>query len=101
VTDEPAKHISEALGGSRREPVTADVRVERERVRNLVQSVAACYNSLAGQARESARRDELEQERDRYDRELRRVAVMSAAERRVVLAEYPELLARLRAQLDG
>jgi len=59
MPDEPAKHISEALGGRPVEPLSDAERVERERVRNLVQSVASCYSSLVAQATDPGRRAEL------------------------------------------
>ncbi|WP_350274451.1 hypothetical protein [Kribbella sp. HUAS MG21] len=94
------KHLTEALGGQPVEPLSAAERLERERVRNLVQSVAACYNSLVGQATDPDRRAEFAERLAFHDAELRRIDTMPAAERRTVLSTYPELLARLRAELD-
>ncbi|MEV6271273.1 hypothetical protein AB0L64_29200 [Kribbella sp. NPDC051936] len=100
MPDEPAKHISEALGGRPVEPLSDAERVEWERVRNLVQSVASCYNALVAQATDPGRRAELSERLAVHDAELRRIDAMPAAERRTVISTYPELLTRLRAELD-
>jgi len=100
MPDEPAKHISEALGGRPVEPLSDAERVERERVRNLVQSVASCYSSLVAQATDPGRRAELSERLAGHDAELRRIDTMPTAERRTVIGTYPELLTRLRAELD-
>ncbi|MGW5192218.1 hypothetical protein ACWEOO_23445 [Kribbella sp. NPDC004138] len=101
MPDELTKHITEALGGRRVEPLGHEERVERERVRTLVQSVASIYNSLVAQATDPDRRAELVERLAYHDGELRRLDAMPAAERRTVIGTYPELLARLRAELDG
>jgi hypothetical protein len=101
MPDGDGKHITAALGGIPAEPLSDAERVERERVRNLVQSVASCYNSLASQATDPDRRAELVARLDFHDDELRRLDAMPAAERRTVISTYPGLLARLRAELDG
>jgi hypothetical protein len=43
----PGRHITEALGGQPGEPLSPAERVERERVRTLIQAVASCCNTLA------------------------------------------------------
>ncbi|MEU8221152.1 hypothetical protein [Kribbella sp. NPDC048915] len=101
MSDESKKHLTDALGGQPIPPPSAAERVERERVYNLVRGVLTCYNSLIARETDEARRAELEAEQKIYTDEFRRHAAMTAAERRVVLAEYPELLARLQAELDG
>jgi hypothetical protein len=100
MPDEPRKHLTEAIGGRLVEPLTHEQREEQERVRNLVRSVASCYNSLVGQATDPDRRAELVEQLAFHDAELRRLDVMPVAERRTVIGTYPALLARLRAELD-
>ena len=95
------KHITEALGGPRIEPLSHEERVEHERARNLIRAVLACYNSLVNQETDESRRTELEAQRDLHTERFRRGPALPAAERREVLDTYPELLARLRAELDG
>ncbi|MET9274366.1 hypothetical protein [Kribbella sp. NPDC003557] len=98
---EPTNHITEALGGRRVEPLSHEERVERERVRTLVQSVASCYSSLVAQTSDADRRAELAERLAFHDAELRRIDAMPGAERRIVIGTYPALLTRLRAELDG
>ncbi len=74
-------------------------RTERERVRNLIQTVAACYNALAGQETDTSRRAELTAKLAFYDDVFRRRDTMSADERREVLRTYPVLLEQLRAEI--
>lgn len=99
--DEPTKHITEALGGRRIEPLGRDELVEFERVRNLIRAVVTCYNSLISRETADARRAELEAERDSQVARFRRGFELTADERREVLDGYPELLVRLRADIDG
>jgi hypothetical protein len=96
---EPGKHITEALGGRPDRPPSGDERVERERVKNLIQSVASCYNTLVNAETDADRRTELAAKLAFYDDEYRRRATMSAEERREVLRTYPETLRRLRAEI--
>lgn len=100
MPDGDGKHLTAALGGQPVEPLSHAERVERERVRNLVRSVASCYNSLVGQATDPDRRAELVEQLAFHDAELRRLDAMPGAERRTVISTYPALLARLRAELD-
>ena len=101
MPDGDGKHLTAALGGQPVEPSSDAERVERERVRTLIQSVASCYNSLVAQASDAARRAELAERLAFHDAELRRIDAMPGAERRTVIGTYPALLARLRAELDG
>jgi len=101
MPDGDPKHLAAALGGQPVEPLSDAERVERERVRNLVQSVASCYNSLVSRTTDSVRRAEFAERLAFHDAELRRLDAMPAAERRTVISTYPALLARLRAELDG
>ncbi|TCC31319.1 hypothetical protein [Kribbella sindirgiensis] len=101
MPDEPRKHLTDAVGGRAGVPLSDVERVEWERARNLVQSVASCYNSLVSQATDPDRRAELAAELAFHDGELRRLGTMSGAERRTVIGTYPDLLARLRTELDG
>ncbi|TCO44509.1 hypothetical protein EV646_110223 [Kribbella antiqua] len=94
------KHIAEALGGDPVVPPNDEERVERERVRNLIETVAACYHTLANRELDTGRRTELTAKLAFYDAELRRLHSMSADERREVIRTYPELLRRLRAEID-
>ncbi|MET9274364.1 hypothetical protein [Kribbella sp. NPDC003557] len=93
------KHITEALGGRAVAPLSDDDRVERERVRDLVQAVAGCYHTLVAQ--QAGANAELAAKLDFHDAEFRRRDTMSAAERAEVLRSYPALLAELRAEIDG
>ncbi|MFD3406174.1 hypothetical protein ACFWUU_36150 [Kribbella sp. NPDC058693] len=97
--EEPRKHITEALGGRYVAP-SDEERVERERVRNLIQAVLSCYRALVSQEADETRRAELQAEEALYTEESRRQISMSAAERQEVLRTYPDLLARLRADLS-
>ncbi|GAA1152986.1 hypothetical protein GCM10009630_59200 [Kribbella jejuensis] len=101
MPDEVRKRLTDALGGRPVPPHGPAERVERERVRTLLQSVASCYNSLAARETDPERRAELVAQVGFQDNELRRLDAMSGAERRTVISTYPELLARLRAELDG
>ncbi|MGW7684850.1 hypothetical protein ACWGID_29185 [Kribbella sp. NPDC054772] len=101
MPDDPQQHITEALGGAPLAPLTAVERIEQERVRTLIQTVASCYNSLVARESDEARRTELVEHRDRADDAYHRVSSMSAEERAEVLATYPELLTRLRGDLDA
>ena len=101
MPDEARKHLTDAFGGRRVTPPSAAERVERERVRTLIQSVASCYNSLAAQEPDPDRRAELVAQVAVQDEELRRLDQLSDAERRTVISTYPKLLAQLRAELDG
>lgn len=101
MPDEPTKHITEALGGRLIPPMSHAEREEREAVRNLIQVVASCYNSLVSRETDIERRAELVAKLAFHDDEFRRIGAMSGAERRTVIDTYPELLARLRAELDG
>jgi hypothetical protein len=95
------EHISEALGGRPVAPLSDEERVERERVRNLIQTVAACYHTLVVHELDTGRRTELTAKLAFYDDEYRRLDQMSPEERREVIRTYPELLQRLRAEIDG
>jgi hypothetical protein len=95
------KHITEALGGRPGAPLSDDERVERERVRNLIQTVAACYHTLVNHELDTGRRTELTAKLAFYDAEFRRLDSMSAEERREVIRTYPEILRRLRAEIDA
>jgi hypothetical protein len=97
---EPHKHLTDALGGRRIAPPSDEERIERERVRNLIQSVGSCYNSLVSQETDPDRRAELVAKVAFHNDELRRLDTMSGAERRTVISTYPALLARLRAELE-
>ena len=97
--DEPGKHITEALGGRAIAPLSHQERVERERVRNLIQGVLSCYNSLISQEPDENRGAELAAKRAFYTDKFRRRVTMSAEERDEVLRTYPEILGRLRAEL--
>jgi hypothetical protein len=97
--EEPRKHITEALGGQRIAPLSHEERREHERVRNLIQGVLTCYNALISQEADPDRRTELEAQRASYTEEFRRRVSMSAGERNEVLRTYPDILARLRADL--
>ncbi|WP_371403888.1 hypothetical protein OHA10_39345 [Kribbella sp. NBC_00662] len=99
MPDEPNKHITEALGGEFIPPLSHEERKERERVRNLIQGVATRYNSLVHLETDDARRAELVAQRAYYDEEFRRQESMSPEERQEVLRTYPDILARLRADL--
>ncbi|MEI8412809.1 MULTISPECIES: hypothetical protein [unclassified Kribbella] len=101
MADEPGKHITEALGGRHVAPLSDEERVEQERVRNLIQSVASCYNSLVSQESDPARKAELTEKRAFYQAEFRRHTTMSAQQRRDVIQTYPALLRQLRAELDA
>jgi hypothetical protein len=101
MTDEPGKHLTEALGGEPTGPIGPEERIEYERARNLIRSVASCYNSLAVRETDPQRQAELVARRNFQDDEFRRIGTMADAERRTVLGTYPELLARLRAELDA
>jgi hypothetical protein len=95
--EQPGKHLAEALGGQQVAPMPAVERVERERVRNLIQAVLSCYHGLVGQESDETRRAELQEKEAFYTEEFRRHASMSAADRQQVLTFYPDLLTRLRA----
>ncbi|GAA2843126.1 hypothetical protein [Kribbella solani] len=109
---EGRKHITAALGGRALAPLSAEERIEREQVRDLIQAVASCYNSLVSRAagREVTNPDaEGAGDRDDealaarlafYDGEFRRRDSMTAFERAEVIRRYPDLLAELRAELD-
>jgi hypothetical protein len=101
MPDGEGKHLTAALGGHPGEPLTHEERVERERVRTLLQTVASCYNSLASQEVDPERRAELVAKLAFHDGEVRRQGAMSAEERREVIGTYPALLDRLRAELDA
>ena len=96
---QPGKHITEALGGSPGAPRSDEERVERERVRNLIQTVAACYNTLVSRETDTGRRTDLVAKLSFYDDEFRRRDTMTAEERAEVLRTYPELLEHLRAEI--
>lgn len=96
--EEPRKHITEALGG-RHTPQPDAERVERERVRNLIQAVLSCYHGLVSQETDEARLAELRTREAFYTEEFRRHVSLSADERQEVLRTYPDLLTRLRAEL--
>ncbi len=98
-SEEPGKHITEALGGQRIAPMSHAERRERERVRNLIQGVLTCYNALVSQASDEDRRAELAAQRAFYTEEFRRRNSMSAEERSEVLRTYPDILGRLRTDL--
>jgi hypothetical protein len=101
VPDQPeGRHVTEALGGRPVAPLSDQERVERERVRNLIQSVASCYNTLLSQETDGDRTAELTAKLAFYDDEFRRRDSMTAEERRDVLRTYPEMLRRLRAETD-
>lgn len=93
------KHITEALGGRAVAPLSDHDRVDRERVRDLVQAVASCCNTLV--ARQATPSAELMARLDFHDAEYRRRDTMTAAERAEVIRSYPDLLAELRAEIDG
>jgi hypothetical protein len=93
------KHITEALGGDPGAPLSHDERAERERVRNLIQTVAACYHTLVIREIDTSRRSELTAKLAFYDDEFRRRDAMSAEERREVLRTYPAILEQLRAEI--
>jgi len=76
-------------------------RIERERVGNLIQAVAACYNTLVSRELDTGRRAGLTAKLAFYDDEFQRRAAMPAEERRGVIRSYPELLRTLRAEIDG
>lgn len=97
MPDGGEKHLTAALGGQPGEPLSHEERVERERVRTLLQSVASCYNSLVARAPTEERRAKLAF----HDEEVRRQSGMSAEERREIIRTYPALLERLRAELDA
>lgn len=97
--DSEGKHLSERLGGRPGGPLSDAERIERERVRNLIQSVASCYNSLVSTETDPDRKAELEAKLARHDVEFRRRATMSAGERSEILRTYPELLRRLRTEI--
>jgi hypothetical protein len=101
MPDGDEKHLTAALGGQPGEPLSHEERVERERVRTLLQSVASCYNSLVAQETDADRRAELFTLLAFHDDEVRRQGGMSAEERREVIRTYPALLDRLRAELDA
>ena len=94
------KHIVERLSGRPGGAPSNEERTERERVRNLIQSVASCYNTLVSTETDPDRKAELATELAFYDAEFRRRATMSAGERSEVLRTYPETLRRLRAAID-
>lgn len=83
------KHIAEQLGGRPGGPLSDEERTERERVRNLIQSVASCYNSLVSTETDPDRKAELGAKLAFYDAEFRRRSTMSAEERSDVLRTYP------------
>jgi hypothetical protein len=95
--EELRKHITEALGGRAGAPSSDQERLEREQVRDLIQAVASCYNTLASREPGTG----LEAKRSFYDDEFRRRHTMTAAERTEVIRSYPELLAGLRAEIDA
>ncbi|MFI7064695.1 hypothetical protein ACIBL3_27130 [Kribbella sp. NPDC050124] len=97
--DEAREHITSALGGSPGEPLSDEERVERERVRNLIQAVAACYNTLVSQETDTGRRTDLVAKLSFHDEEFRRRDTLTPAERAEILRTYPELLERLRAEI--
>ncbi|MDX3005853.1 hypothetical protein PWY87_29510 [Kribbella solani] len=112
---EGRKHITAALGGRALAPLSAEERIEREQVRDLIQAVASCYNSLVSRAagrdatnpdaEGAAGRDDevtaaLAARLAFYDGEFRRRDSMTAFERAEVIRRYPDLLAELRAELD-
>ncbi|WP_433160448.1 hypothetical protein [Kribbella sp. CA-247076] len=99
MPDEPGRHLSEALGGQSAEPLSHDERVEHERVRNLIQGVLSCYNTLVNQETDADRKNVLEAERALHTEAFRRRVAMSPAERAEVLHTYPDLLNRLQADL--
>jgi acyl-CoA reductase-like NAD-dependent aldehyde dehydrogenase len=96
---ELGKHITEALGGRADGPPGDEERVERERVRNLIQAVASCYNTLVTSETDPDRKADLAAKLAVYDDQFRRRATLSAEERREVLRTYPETLRRLRAEI--
>ncbi|GAA1595531.1 hypothetical protein GCM10009789_56910 [Kribbella sancticallisti] len=96
---EPGKHITEALGGRAGGALSDEERTERERVRNLIQSVASCYNSLVSAETDPERRAELAAKLAFYDGQFRRRGTLSAEERDEVIRTYPETLRRLRAEI--
>jgi hypothetical protein len=98
-SEEPRKHITEALGGERIAPLSHEERKERERVRTLIQTVASSYNTLVSLETDEQRRAELIAKRSFYDEEFRRRGSMTAEERQEVLRTYPEILAGLRTDL--
>jgi hypothetical protein len=93
------KHITEALGGRPVAPLSDEERVEHERVRNLIQAVAACYHTLVIHELDTGRRTELTGKLAFYDAEFRRLDTMSASERQDVLRTYPAILDQLRAEI--
>ncbi|GAA3135510.1 allophanate hydrolase subunit 2 [Kribbella aluminosa] len=97
---ERSRHLTEALGGRAGAPLSDEDRLEGERVRDLIQAVAACYNTLVSRETGTSRSLDLVARRSFYDGEFRRRAAMTAAERAEVIRSYPELLARLRAEID-
>lgn len=101
MPDGPTRHITEALGGRLVAPLSHEERIEYERVSNLIRAVLACYNSLVNQEPDESRRTDLEVQRALHTDRFRRGPALPPAERREVLDTYPELLDRLRADLDG
>ena len=81
VPDQPeGRHVTEALRGRLVAPLSDQERVERERVRNLIQSVASCYNTLLSQETDADRTAELTAKLAFYDDEFRRRDSMTADE---------------------
>ncbi|MGW6277239.1 hypothetical protein [Kribbella sp. NPDC055071] len=101
MPDGEEKHLTTALGGVPGEPLSPDDRVERERVRTLLQSVASCYNSLVARETDADRQAELATQLALHDDQVRRQNALSAEERREIIRVYPALLDRLRAELDA
>ncbi|MEU4195715.1 hypothetical protein AB0E69_27695 [Kribbella sp. NPDC026611] len=99
MPEEPRKHITEAVGGRFVAPLSHEERAEHERVRTLLRAVMSAYNGLIGTAIDESRRAELEAELAVHTERFRRVVGLSAEERAEVLRTYPDLLARLRADL--
>jgi hypothetical protein len=95
------KHITGELGGRPSGPLSDEERTERERVRNLIQSVASCYNTLASAETDPDSKAELTAKLAFYDGEFRRRDKLSAEERSEVLRTYPETLRQLRAEIGG
>lgn len=75
-----------------------DILHTRERAKTYLETVMWLYSSLASDEEDPDRKVEFEAERVRHSNSLKSLAWMETAEAQRIVAEYPRLIDRLRAQ---
>jgi hypothetical protein len=96
----PGEDITEALTGRSVPPLDDQDRQDIERSKDLLQALASCYRTLAGQTRDENRRVELRRDVGLADDAVRRLYGMDRVEREEILRNVPRLLGSLRAEIE-